>query len=193
MNARVDICMDNGKTHSFEPRSPRDQKRIVDEISSMRILKQASLILASDQYLANIQPKSIEIIRCFLPDEGMKAPGPDDEDVLEISKDMLVKEYLELPEAEKFSSRNKEPGEFMTTFLEIHTEGNEEVFIRLHLKKKQSQEGRLFITNLFEQPFFRFRLAAGGFGIIIPSKITCQYTYPGPGPDVLPANTLNVS
>jgi hypothetical protein len=193
MNTHIEICMDNGKKHSFELKTPEDKKKILEEVSTMRFLKQASLILASDQYLANIQPKSIEIIRCYLPDEGAKAPGKNDEDVLEISKETLVEEYLKLPEAEKFSSRNKAPGEFMTTFLEIHTEGNEEVFLRLHLKKKQSQEGRLFITNLFEQPFFRFRLAEGGFGIIIPSKITCQYTYPGPSPDVLPANTLNVS
>ena len=192
MNARIEVCMDNGKTHSFAPLTSEDLDHIVREISSMRIVKQASLMFASSQYLAHLQPRAIEIIRCFLPQDAMKKPGAEDEDIVEISKETLVDEYMQLPEAEKFSSRNKQPGEFMTTFLEIHTEGNVELFLRLHLKKKQAEEGRVFITHLFEQPFFRFRLAEGGFGMIVPAKITCQYTYPGPGPDVLPENVFTV-
>lgn len=193
MSARVDICMDNGKTHSFVPKTPQDLEQLVAEISSMRILTQASILFASDQYLAHLQPRSVEIIRCHLPEAGTEEPDTGTEDIVEISKDRLVEEYLKLPEAEKFSSRNKAPGEFMTTFLEIHTEGNVELFLRLYIRKKKAQEGRQFITHLFEQPFLRFRINGGGFGIVIPTKITCQYTYPGPAPDVLPANVFNVS
>ena len=192
MAARINIGLDNGKAHTFTPKSRKDLELLVDEVNSMRILKHTSLMFASDQYLAHIQPKSIEIIRCYLPDDNQQPPGADAEDIVEITKDMLVEEYLQLPEAEKFSSRHKQPGEFMTTFLEIHTEGNVELFLRLYLRKKQAQEGRMFITKLFEQPFFRFRLPEGGFGMLVPAKINCQYTYPGPGRDVLPEGVFTV-
>jgi len=78
----------------------------------------------------------------------------------------------------------------MTTFLEIYTEGNREMFLKLYTQKKQSHEGREFITHLFERELMTFRLKAVGFGFLKPSKITTQFMYPGPNPDVLPVDTF---
>jgi hypothetical protein len=129
-------------------------------------------------------------MHCVNPELTGEKPATDEEDIVQISKEDLVEQYLELPEEEKYSSRHKIPGEFMTTFLEIHTEGNREVFLKLYTQKKQSHEGREFITHLFERQIMEFRLSSGGYGFLRPANITTQFTYPGPNPEVLPVDTF---
>lgn len=96
------------------------------------------------------------MIHCINPELSGKTLRADEQDIVEITKEDLIELYVELPEEEKYSSCLKTPGEFMMTFLEIHTEGNREVYLKLYTQKKQSQEGREFITNLFERPTMEF-------------------------------------
>lgn len=188
--ARIELHLSNGKQHTFHPKSAADMLNIVSEIKSSKFFQKNTVLFAADQYLVHIQTKFIELVYCFDPSTEPKNITENEEDILEISRDDLLRLYLELPEAEKYSSRLKTPGEFMTTFLEIHTEGQREIFLKLHTQKRKSLEGREFITHLFERPSMEFRLASGGFGILRPSKITAQFTYPGPNTDVLPVDTF---
>jgi hypothetical protein len=186
----IEIFLTNGKQHTFHPKSSDEMIKIVEEIKSSKFFQKSTDLFATEQYLVHIQSNAIEMIHCVNLELAGKIPLADEEDIVEITKEDLIEQYLELPEEEKYSSRLKTPGEFMTTFLEIHTEGNREIFLKLYTQKKQSQEGREFITHLFERPIMEYRLQSGGFGILKPSKITTQFTYPGPSPDVLPVDTF---
>tara|TARA_R110000824_G_scaffold288508_3_gene476706 strand:- start:26649 stop:27233 length:585 start_codon:yes stop_codon:yes gene_type:complete len=186
----IKIFLTNGRQHTFNPQSAHELQKIEQEIKSKRLFQKSVSLFATDQYLVHIQTKAIEMIHCLDSESIQNTPLQNEEDIVEITKEDLIKQYMELPEEEKYSSRQKTPGEFMTTFLEIHTQGNREIFLRLHTQKRKSQEGREFITHLFEQSAMEFRLQSGGFGILKPSAITAQFTYPGPSADVLPVDTF---
>lgn len=189
----IEIYLINGKRHTFHLNSSDEMLKIMEEIKSSKFFKKSTVLFTTDQYLVHIQTKAIEMIYCMNPELANKIPASDEEDIVDITKEDLIEQYLKLPEEEKYSSRYKTPGEFMTTFLEIHTEGNREMFLKLYTQKKQSHEGREFITHLFERQLMEFRLKSGGFGFLKPSKITTQYTYPGPNPDVLPIDTFLIT
>ena len=136
--ARIELHLSNGKQHTFHPKSAADMLNIVSEIKSSKFFQKNTVLFAADQYLVHIQTKFIELVYCFDPSTEPKNITENEEDILEISRDDLLRLYLELPEAEKYSSRLKTPGEFMTTFLEIHTEGQREIFLSSIRKKEKA-------------------------------------------------------
>lgn len=191
-DAKLEIFTDNGSCLTFPVEDASKIDALIQYLKSPRLFTQKTLILASKFSVANIQTQTIEMIRFHLPPEGTVEPDENSEDVIEISKEAFETEYHPLPEEEKLAARYAAPGNLMTTYVEIHTEGGREVYLQLHVKKRSSQEGRVFFTHLFDRPTMEFRLENGGFGIIKPAKVTSQITYPGPGTDVLPGNTLTV-
>ena len=190
--ATIEIYTDNGKSLTLDLSEPARVEQIAAQLRSPRLFIQPALIFASQLSVANVQSQNIELIRFLCPDDGTVEPDETHEDIVEISRDTFLTEYGQLPDEEKITAREANAGDFMTTYLEIHTEGGLEFYLRLHVKKKSSQEGRVFFTHLFDRPTMEFRLEEGGFGIVKPGKIAMQITYPGPGIDVLPGNAFMV-
>ena len=190
--AIIEIYTDNGKLLKYTHGNPDGWSEIADALRSPRLFSQKTLILASSVNVANIQTASIELIRFRTTGDAELPPDESQPDIVEISKEAFEKEYGSLTEEEKLAPRFANPGDFMTSYLEILTEGGQEVYVRLHVEKKSTQEGRMFFAHLFDRPTMEFRLENGGFGIIRPSKVTSQVTFPGPGPDVLPGTALVV-
>lgn len=190
--ATIEIFTDNGKSLTLDVSEPERIEKIAAQLRSPRLFTQPALIFASHLSVANVQSQNVELIRFLNPDDGSVEPDETKEDIVEISRDAFLTEYGQLPDEEKVAAREANAGDFMTTYLEIHSEGGLEFYLRLHVKKKSSQEGRVFFTHLFDRPTMEFRLEEGGFGILKPGKVALQVTYPGPGNDVLPGNAFMV-
>ena len=190
--ATIEVHTDNGNCLKYTHGNPDKWSELSETLRSPRLFAQKTLILASSANVANIQTASIELIRFRTTGDAELPPDESKADIVEISKETFESEYGSLTEEEKLAPRFANPGDFMTSYLEIHTEGGLELYVRLHVEKKSSQEGRVFFAHLFDRPTMEFRLENGGFGIIRPVKVTSQITYPGPGPDVLPGNSLVV-
>lgn len=188
--ATVEIFTDNGNCITFTQSDSSQLESLAENLRSPRLLSQPSLIFASRFSVASVQCQRIELIRYRTPEEGHIEPDESKEDIVEITRETFLQEYGQLTDEEKLVARNASAGDFITTYLQIRTEGGQEVYLRLHSQKKSSQEGRVFFTHLFNRPTMEFRIEEGGFGIIKPGKVASQITYPGPGVDVLPGNTF---